>query len=953
MQDQTGEIAAHDLTNKMTQNGRLVTKAGMSVDETRERLIEAGYMTEDQDIFELIRQNEDTPVFSVADVSETTARAEAEEAEREQVRDEETLTDIRDEARQSGVSLTDAEARAAATLVRAEGYEPARAIEDVLERSGLVIEEGERAGEERLDEAQVPFPDVETAVPPADVVADPTPGFPVTTPQRISERAGSINLERLDTPEQIKDVIAHAALQHDDFTTARRGVVTWEQTEQEAKELGLTVDQYVNRRMGEAPYNAAFALAGRELELAAAETFYALTQEFKNNPSHENQVQAEMAYHKFIAITEAAAGNATEAGRTLNIYRKLARASKGSKADAIKQFVEAGGGKYTADEVIEHINNLDMEEIPLFLKGIKGATTMEMVREAWYMALLSGPATQGVNIASNALVSLWTIPEHLAAGLIGKLHGGEKVYLQEALARSYGWTVGHKMGLHAAHKAWVTEEPSVGQKLEYTKRRAIPSKKFRKGKVKKKIAGIPIPFTGEVEIGGKQLRAPGRALIAGDEYFKALSFFQKAYELAAFDGIKAGKKGKALAEHVKNFVGNLPESAKEEARKAARVQTFTEQLGPAGQALMTLREKLPGSWVVIPFIQTPTNILKWSIKRTPLPLVSAAVNMGEVNAQLRAGGRERDIALGRMAFGSGVMALVAAYASEGLFTGQGPDDPRERSLLRAQGWQPYSIKIGDKYYSYAFYEPLGILFGLASDYAAIRKAYPKIATEKEWGELTNMVVAAFTNNMTNKIYMRGVTEIIRAVDDPQRYGNKYVAGIAATVVPTGVAQMARLNDPVVREIRGVLDTFKARIPGLRKTLPVMLNPFGEEIASEGAFGPDIASRIYTSQIRDDPAIKELIRLDVGPGRLDRKIRGVKLNNDQYIEYVKMARQSAKRILDNFVNGDLWPVLSDYARRKLAKRIFDDTSEVAREEMLTRHPELLGETIHKKIKEITE
>ena len=67
----------------------------------------------------------------------------------------------------------------------------------------------------------------------------------------------------------------------------------------------------------------------------------------------------------------------------------------------------------------------------------------------------------------------------------------------------------------------------------------------------------------------------------------------------------------------------------------------------------------------------------------------------------------------------------------------------------------------------------------------------------------------------------------------------------------------------------------------------------------------------------------------------------------------MARQSAKRILDNFVNGDLWPVLPDYARRKLAKRIFDETSEVAREEMLTRHPELLGETIHKKIKEITE
>lgn len=36
-------------------------------------------------------------------------------------------------------------------------------------------------------------------------------------------------------------------------------------------------------------------------------------------------------------------------------------------------------------------------------------------------------------------------------------------------------------------------------------------------------------------------------------------------------------------------------------------------------------------------------------------------------------------------------------------------------MLYATGWQPYSVRIGDTWYSYARLEPLGLLLGIAAD----------------------------------------------------------------------------------------------------------------------------------------------------------------------------------------------------------------------------------------------
>ena len=55
------------------------------------------------------------------------------------------------------------------------------------------------------------------------------------------------------------------------------------------------------------------------------------------------------------------------------------------------------------------------------------------------------------------------------------------------------------------------------------------------------------------------------------------------------------------------------------------------------------------------------------------------------------------------------MSVLGLYANQGLITGRGPEDTKERAVLRETGWQEYSIKVGDQYISYQRFEPFGIL----------------------------------------------------------------------------------------------------------------------------------------------------------------------------------------------------------------------------------------------------
>ena len=421
-----------------------------------------------------------------------------------------------------------------------------------------------------------------------------------------------------------------------------------------------------------------------------------------------------------------------------------------------------------------------------------------------------------------------------------------------------------------------------------------------------------------------------------------------------------------MAEHIRQIVENPSDAIRNAALDDARYFTFTRPLGPFGAAIQQATNSHPAAKLIMPFVRTPTNIVKFAGERTPFAIFSQ-----NVRKELAKGGIARDQALAKMTMGSIIGTAVYSYALEGKITGGGPTHPAARQALYRTGWQPYSFKIGtqivdeqylkehplydgkigdavEKYYSYGRFEPIAMIFGITADMAEIAGELDKEDAEK----LPTMVASSISKNLVSKTWLEGLSSALEAVEDPDRYMDTFVRNMAGTIVPTGVAQYARSNDPVLRETRTVLDRIRSRIPGYREDLEPRVNLWGDPIILEGGLGPDMVSPIYTSTKKHDKVNDEIVRLEIAPSMPRRKLAGVELSDKQYTEYVRLTGQPAKDFLDRIVNSPSWDRLPDFEKRTLIKGVIDQSRETGAHIMRARYKEqLIIEPMRKEIEEM--
>jgi hypothetical protein len=299
----------------------------------------------------------------------------------------------------------------------------------------------------------------------------------------------------------------------------------------------------------------------------------------------------------------------------------------------------------------------------------------------------------------------------------------------------------------------------------------------------------------------------------------------------------------------------------------------------------------------VPFVRTPSNIFKFTLQRTPL-----APLMTSVREDIKAGGARRDLALARLSMGSMVMATAGGLAAGGYITGGGPQKKELRDNLFREGWQPYSMKIGDTYYQIGQLEPIGTLLGLAADFVEISGQ----VQGEQADEIATMMAAAAGKVFVNKTYLRGLSDTIEAITDPTRHGRSYVQKFAGSLVPftalTGTVE--RAIDPTVRESRAgreawlpalqtMLNEMKSKIPGYSKDLPPRRNLWGEPIVLQGALGPDMISPIYASTRKQSPVDIEMINNNVAVKMPPRQVMSVDLTSQEYDRFVLLAGNELK------------------------------------------------------------
>jgi len=719
----------------------------------------------------------------------------------------------------------------------------------------------------------------------------------------------AINLERLNTTEDVKQFI-NARTQEAEAKIGKH-TVTWEQTRAQAEALGWDTKAIRKEWDKKGAFTAAEIDATRQTNLNAITE---LQQAIKELPYDQTTLTPELRAKvldsmELIRVTSQAA---SEAGRALNIHKRILSHDPAFKqASEMERVLKAITGKGTkrTDELINGLRELDFSNTAEVNRFIYNATKTPWQKlsngayELWINGLLSNPLTHIVNTTSNALTMAYSYPERLMGAGIeaarAKITGTPRSIF-------FGETA---QDIFSISKGFTDAVNRFGHAMRYGER--ITKLDYPPSALPDKIAQL----------------LPTRALIAEDAFFKGFIENQELNRLAYRKAAKEGLSGERFKERVTELLLHPEEQMLNDVVKRGQYLTYQKEVGEVGRLIFNARDKVPGLKYFIPFVKTPLNIAKFALERTPLnlPRLAAKAFKGDLK------GAQLSEELAKPLMGSMLGYTTYQLAEQGYITGGTPKSAAERNEKLATGWQPYSVKIDGTYYSFARLEPLGSILGMAADMSQLKKEME----ENDKFNLAAGVMGSITENISNKTFMQGLTNMIQGLSDPGRYGANIIKQLAGSVVPAVSGGVARAIDPNIRDTRSIADTLQSRIPLATESLTPKLTVWGEPRERPGSPIGRMLSPMQISKEKGSPIEKEMVKLDLDIGYPSRKIKGYDIPQEQYWNMVKSSGEPAKKILDKLATSEKWLSLPDKIKEKTISSVVTQFREAEARKMEAR------------------
>lgn len=506
--------------------------------------------------------------------------------------------------------------------------------------------------------------------------------------------------------------------------------------------------------------------------------------------------------------------------------------------------------------------------------------------------LVSGPKTQIINGLTNAyMVGARPLERMLGAAVPAAMGNAQSRLVLEEAVKQYAYLgAAFPEGFRVAVKAFVRNDSLLTPHGSEAWRGVQGGGRDAFRAVRWKAWDNPGNILhNALTVASVPLGLPTRALGTVDELVKQTVYRSKVMAAAHVEGTKAGiaagLKGKDLSRHVATFVRDRLDSAFDvegrgtdaKAVREAQVATFQQELLPKtiGRTVQTAVQTHPLLRLVLPFVRTPTNIIRYGWKLTP----GLNVLQREYKEMLlgRMGAEAQAQATGQMMMGGLFMGTAAFMVANGRVTGGGPKDYNTAQTLRATGWQPYSVVVENEdgtrtYVPYGRLDPVAIPFGIVSD---VMDALDVLEGEEtpEIGAAIGALMIAVSKQFTSKTYLVGLGNLMEAMQDP----DTRMAGAAGQTMANFIPYSAMLRqtnpDPVLREAREIADKMLATVPGLSETLPAKYDIWGD---------PMLARRGLWSGEEDSIVDEEVQRLIIesgsAPGRPNPVHNGVDLRD---------------------------------------------------------------------------
>lgn len=827
----------------------------------------------------------------------------------------------------------------------------------------------------------------------------PGPTEPLPGPDgRFTDLAGNIRLDNLTDSDDVAQAIREAAEANSDFMGDRRGVITDGQVMDLADALGMDATKLSRRKLGQA-FNAEQIIAARKLLIQSA-TALAATMKKAATGTDEDLLTYMEARDRHQMIQAQVAGITAEAGRALRAFRDI----RGStEAMNVNQIVKGLTGRtlFQLKEEAKLGSALETpEQVSKFTADQLNRTFGKMVLEYWINGLISGPTTHMTYVIGNEILALQKAgPETAAAAAIGAIRSklgrdGERVLPGEVGAQLKGMAKGFAPGVKAAVDALRTGTttmlpgeavnpstpfqpgdyaPSGNLELRTTPQQAAASvfglfRGMKDGLVSSAsllaaggVQGAPLMglryqptgYIPDIAIKGvtalplgSVARLPSRMVAAIHSFFRAMNY---STDISAEAYRKAvGEGASDIAARVAELRQNPdPETMARSVQKSNEL-TLMGQGGAFVQGLQKITSVEVAGFPLLkfidPFVNIAANIMDQSIvQRTPAGLLSQSIrdDLSGKNGSVAA-----DTAAAKMLVGTALSMTFGGLAAAGYATGSGPADPNKAAMWRLAGNQAHSIRIGNIWYQVNRLGPMGMLMGIAADLQNIAGQ----VTQGQMAEAGGSLIHALAQNILDESFMRGPADLIQAVEDPDRHGASYVQNFVASFLPysVGMAQMARAMDPYQRQARSITDELMRGIPGMSESLLPKRDIWGRPMPSGDALISPGVTAIYKTEVSTDPVNIAMEQLGIAPAPVERRIRAVPLNEQQYDDYARIAGTMTKMRLDTIVRSPDWQTWSPGTRYEVVNATLDQCRETARGVMLMKYPQIAVQAAQMKI-----
>ena len=810
-------------------------------------------------------------------------------------------------------------------------------------------------------------------------------GFDVTKIKPIDlEEGGSlyVNWGMVGTSDDVKQIMANVT----EATTglidkAKRGKRGDDLIRADAERMGMTVEEVMNRPKG-AVWNDAQVLAARMVWENAADNFAAAAERALKSGTKADLFIMRKMQATFAAVNAEIRGASAESARSLRAWGVVGGDLR-TKMRLATEMLDQYGGQEMNMQLAARFVALQKQGLlknragKAFVEQSLWSSGLDAVREAWVASLLWMPSTHIVNGTSGLMVMLGNTVTKAVAGMTSK--GMDS---SEGLYYAIGTMTSLKDAFRYGGKALFTDGQTgqwmgkTGSKVDAGggPRPMITPEAF--GVQSDTVAGKTVSAIGHA------FRVPFKVLGAGDEFMKTMIYRGELMALISREARSQNIPKDQLQSFFEKMAANPPKQLQVQAADMALWSTFQDKGGVISRQMSQWRNNpeinVAGRFLltmVFPFVKTPSRILNYIGEHSPF-----AMTQKKFWAELNSGDPARaSIAKAKLATGTASMAIFSDMADNGIITGAPPRNPAEREAWVAAGNQPYSIKVGDKWYSYNRMDPIGAMMGVSADLATLAHRYElSDADMNEMSEIASGAVLALANVVINKNYMQGLAKTLNAISDPDRYGKWWAIGMGSTFLPAhSFAQnytRTWVDDGTYRQINDLHDAYQAKLGKMAQRLTPVRDIWGRPMQARSGYGKlyDFLTPVTTKPVKEEPIGTELVRLarspylapgQAVPSRIEKNttFKGVPIdfseNPKVYDEYVRLAGNDLKLMVDvslgdlgcmDFLNllvegkvpgmSESYKAASDSQRLNMIRGVVDMYRNAAAGHILQEHPD---------------